>query len=498
MTRFAPLVLISVVATVFAVFPLTDTDIWWHLACAREWVSTWTPVRSPVINVHYFFQKCVYAVYGLGGAPLLVSFKAILWGCVCFLFLRPFAPQTFSQDFKKSEVFGFNTIGLPLILLFVLRYQMEMRPILFSLVFLGIYWNVLPWMFRTGFKNWKVVLSALLVVLIQWLWCKCQGLFILGPIFATVCCIASQVQEYRGENHYAWRIPGYAFVAILFAMPFFHHDGLGLFMYPFGLFDRLVGVSASASSFAREIAENRSPITLLLQKENVLQSALIVVISVCSVVFAVAMLVFRRTFLRNHAQSLSQIVWLLIVAVLALLAERNLMLLLPVALAYVFFFAPEVRFFESWRRTVSAICSIVVALLMGLWCRSLVAYDMTLVSKQRVPIEAAAWMAANPHEGRLFNDDRAGGYLAFANPSELTYLDGRFILKTAEFFDRYLTYAKDPAVFMRDADSLKIGRAIFPLQYYARWGRLLMVLSLQERWRIVYRDPWYVVFDHEL
>ena len=50
------------------------------------------------------------------------------------------------------------------------------------------------------------------------------------------------------------------------------------------------------------------------------------------------------------------------------------------------------------------------------------------------------WMKNNPHSGRLFNDDRAGGYLAFMNPQDSTFIDGRFILKTADFFERYLAF----------------------------------------------------------
>ena len=80
---------ISVAVALFAVFPLTDTDIWWHLACAREWVTTWTPVREPVVNVHEYFQQTVAFVYNLGGAPLLVAVKAVLWGIVFALFLWP-------------------------------------------------------------------------------------------------------------------------------------------------------------------------------------------------------------------------------------------------------------------------------------------------------------------------------------------------------------------------------------------------------------------------
>ena len=76
-------------ASLFAVFPLTDTDIWWHLACARDWVTTWTPVREPVVNVHEYFQQMVAFVYDIGEAPLLVAFKAFLWGLVFLLFLLP-------------------------------------------------------------------------------------------------------------------------------------------------------------------------------------------------------------------------------------------------------------------------------------------------------------------------------------------------------------------------------------------------------------------------
>lgn len=497
MVRIAPLFLISVMAAVFAVFPLTDTDIWWHLACAREWVTTWTPVRSPVVNVHYFFQQAVYFVYNLGGAPLLVLLKATLWGVVFALFLAPFVPRSASVGVREDGRLGLNSLGLPILILFVFRYQMEARPILFSLLFLGVYWNLIPWIFRNGFRQLKVVPAVLALIGLQWLWCKCQGLFVLGPIFATVCLAAHLLE--RGTNCKSyWRIPEYVFVLLLWLMPFFFREGLSLFLYPFGLLDRLMGFTPSAAAFASEIAENRSPITLLLAGENVVQSLLVVFLSVAALIYAVVAFIRRFQFLRNYAQSLVTLVWLVIVAVLALIAERNVLLFLPVLLAYLFFDNREIKWLMAWRRTISAVCAIVVALVLGLWCKSLDAFDASMISKQRVPVDAARWMVMNPHEGRLFNDDRAGGYLAFVNPSESVYLDGRFILKTADFFERYLNYSEKPADFIHDMDSLGVGRAIFPLRFYARWNKVLMVLSLQESWKTVYRDEYFVVLDHEI
>ncbi|WP_254917336.1 hypothetical protein [Fibrobacter sp. UWB4] len=479
------LIIVSVV--LFAVFPLTDTDIWWHLACARKWVTTWTPVREPVVNVHEYFQQVVAIVYDVGGAPLLVVFKAILWGLVFALFLRGVKCRNLMSS------------AIAVVILFIFRYQLEIRPVLFSLLFLGIYWNVLPWLFRSRnemrglcanrvAKPHNVVKTAgaaVLILAIQWLWCRFQGLYILGPLFALLILWAN-----------GWSRRWGAFVVLLFAMPLLHRDGLNLFLYPFGLLDRLLGLSPSAAFFASEIAENRSPITLLKAGENVLQSALMVVFSLAGIVASVRHL--RR----------SESVWLLTTAILALVAERNFVLFLPV------FFAVGVK---CWPRlclckqshdvrpsrlpnrlppaAYRLLPTLLIAFTLGLWAKSLAFYDRSMVAYQRVPVAATQWMLENPHSGRLFNDDRAGGYLAFMNPSDSTFIDGRFILKTAEFFEKYLQYAESPQTFLHDADSLDIDRVVLPLRYYARWDKLLGTLDSSEKWHVAYRDSLFVVMD---
>jgi hypothetical protein len=52
-------------------------------------------------------------------------------------------------------------------------------------------------------------------------------------------------------------------------------------------------------------------------------------------------------------------------------------------------------------------------------------------------------------------------------------------------------------LFLNDADSQNVDRAIFPLRYYARWGKLLQTLEKESRWHIVYRDEFFVVFDKQ-
>lgn len=78
---------VAIFAALFAIFPLTDTDIWWHLACAQKWAVTWTPVRAPIVNVHEYFQQIVAYVYNLGGSKLLIAFKSLLWSSAFAIFL---------------------------------------------------------------------------------------------------------------------------------------------------------------------------------------------------------------------------------------------------------------------------------------------------------------------------------------------------------------------------------------------------------------------------
>lgn len=482
---------IAVFVILFAIFPLTDTDIWWHLACAREWVTTWTPVRTPVVNVHEYFQLAVGFVYGLGGAPLLVAFKAILWGVVFALFLLPENPKCHCEVRRTAAISSCMRRSLvAVVLLFVFRYHFEMRPVLFSLLFLGIYWNVLPRLFANSRLTPVNTLFAVLILAIQWTWCKTQGLYILGPLFAVLVLTAGIWNSRKSGDKFsrkALALRG-AFVVALFAMPFLHREGLALFLYPFGLLDRLLGLSPSAAIFASEIAENRSPFTLLMAGENTLECVLVILLCLAGMGLAIWRLYNNR---RPGVLNVS----LLATAILVLIAERNFVLFLPVLLATLPNFPFHTPHFTSCRLLSTVYFLLPTFFIFGLWVRSLSAYDISMVAYQRVPVDATVWMQNHPHKGKLFNDDRAGGYLALMNPADSIYIDGRFILKTADFFERYLNYAKDPALFMHDADSLGIDRALFPLQYYARWDTLLRALLQDSRWHLAYRDEYFAVFD---
>lgn len=472
-------ILIPVAAALFAIFPLTDTDIWWHIACGRDWVTTWTPVRFPVVNVHEFFQVFVWNLYEIGGTTLLVAVKAVLWAIVFMLF-------TWNGCSRKS-VFGANQWGvlLAVLLLFIFRYQLEFRPIVFSLIFLGVYWNVLPLIFDRAKTLKMKILLAVLILVLQWAWCRFQGLYILGPILAAVFFFDAARKKVIFRKGLVCFI---FWMVLLFALPLFHKDGFNLWIYPFGLLDRLLGLTPSAASFASHVAENRSPFTLALVGENLASSLMMLLVSLSSLVLGLRQCMLKKWNVYG--------IVLCIVSVMALVAERNFILLLPLVVCEL----RKANFLDlkiSPRKT-AVLMALSASFILGLWGRSLRPYDCRMVAEQRVPVAAAAWMKTHPHEGRLFNDDRAGGYISFVLPQDSIFIDGRFILKTSDFFERYLRYSEQPNLFMHDARVYGIDRALFPIRYYSRWDALLKALEASPEWQMAYVDSLYVIFDRIL
>ena len=273
--------LIPFAAALFALFPLTDTDIWWHLACGREWVVTWTPMREGLLNIHAYFQQFVFAIYSLGGAPLLVLIKCVLWFFVFFLFVLP-------STKRKNHLLP---ITLFVLLLFVCRFLLEMRPVVISMICLGVIWKIVPRMHNRR----SFFVGGIVLLLMQWFWCRFQGLFVLGPILCAIIFFTNfkKVQHVRAKL---------LLCLAMLLVPLLHEGGLAFLRYPLELFDRLVGLSSESEIFSSAIAENRSPLTLLLKGENLINSLLMIVCCVESVVLGI------YTALRKKSEDLYNLI----------------------------------------------------------------------------------------------------------------------------------------------------------------------------------------------
>ena len=88
----------SVLSAFFTYFPLTDADIFWHLAAGREMVArkhflyndpfSFTLASARWIDLHWLFQLLVYGSYKLGGYTALLFLKLTVVGFVAVLLWR--------------------------------------------------------------------------------------------------------------------------------------------------------------------------------------------------------------------------------------------------------------------------------------------------------------------------------------------------------------------------------------------------------------------------
>jgi hypothetical protein len=127
------------IAGASATFPLGDTDLWWHLANARETlqhglvradVFSWTAAGAPVATDQWLGDLLLYAGYAIGGwigvTVVRTLAVAVLVGAIAFAAIvrRPLSPA------------AALVIALPAILLS--RYVWIERPELFGAVCLAV------------------------------------------------------------------------------------------------------------------------------------------------------------------------------------------------------------------------------------------------------------------------------------------------------------------------------------------------------------------------
>jgi len=490
-----PKILFALCVAIFAFFPLTDSDIWWHLASARDFLENglasndpfcWTPSKSPWINVHLFFQLAVYGVFDAFGALGLVALKSVLWGIVAFLWLLPIKRKILWVHFAFLISFAF-----------LFRYAFECRPILATMFFLGIFWIILPQLEKRISAKW--ILSAFVLLGVEWIWVRTQGLFPLGfgLAFFAIAFSFSKLSP-------ASKVANGIFFALLLATPLAHDQGKSLWNYPIELLNRLVGGTASSQIFAQQIAENRAPTTLLVLGEN--RSAMIALL--------VGILISAFVILRDrHLAKPFQIAWLVVGIFLAATAERNLTLFFFPFAALVLVHSGALLFVrhqlqkkisiskEKFSAGLKIFTVLLIAFIFGTYIRCVPAYfengSFKAISSERIPVSAVNFMRLNPlpENSKLFNDDRSGGYVEWALPGVKTYADGRFILKDSTFLASYLNFAEEPANFFPFADSLSVNRVLLPIRYIPLWKNLVYALEKNPKWKRVYQDEAYGVWD---
>ena len=228
-------------------FPLKDTDFWWHLREGDSIRRTGTlPVGDtftfgaeghPWIDLHWTFQVLLSLGYELGGVPLLTLAKCAIT-CLSLLLLL-----TARRRDWPVEVMLLAWIPA----LIVLAGRMYVRPETISLLYLSAYLAVL---FRIDERPWL----AFLLPVVQVLWVNVQGLFILGPILLGCALIDAAVRPGAfSKARKGWWRKILAATALV---------GLACFLNPYGIRGALFPLQLASTMadpvFSKSIGELQS------------------------------------------------------------------------------------------------------------------------------------------------------------------------------------------------------------------------------------------------
>lgn len=486
--------------------PISDGDIYWHLAAGRLIVQsgalphvdpfTASAAGRPWIDVHWLFQLGAFALYSLVGFTGLAAAKAaILAGGALLL--------TWAAERSGGPHAGRLCALAVLGGLLLDRHLVPLRPGLLTMLFLAAFLLGLEAIRREPRRaRWPLVLLPL----VELVWCNCQGLAPLGPALvatylasAWLCGHGSRRSSFgpfgpfgpfAREDAAARRPLTILLLACLVACSATPY-GFAAVALPIRLLARIT--PGRGNIFSSAIAENIPPFVLERTAPELVSHFKWVLLSLAGL-FAL---------LRPRLHLAHLLVFFAFLA-LALLANRNLPLFYWMAAPLVAIALAGSQPMGAKRRQVPWLRpggGTLVVLLIGE--AGLAGWLHTLEpgagspTPFHFPVESAHLLVERHVSGPVFAADHHGGYLSFYAPAVHPYLDTRLVLHSAEEYADYLSLFEAPDRFDALAAREGFQAVVLPTVNPDRYLGLIWHLARSSDWSLAYTDGYEVLFLRE-
>jgi hypothetical protein len=315
---------VAVGAFVVSLGPISDGDIYWHLAAGREILHqrallrldpfTLSAAGRPWVDVHWLFQVGAYALYALSGFTGLAIAKAALVAGGATILVRA-AEQSGSA--LARGVCAIAVLGG----LILDRHLVPMRPLIVTLFFLAVFLLALE---RVRTQPARARWAWVVLPLVQIVWCNCQGLAPLGPVLVAMYLVGAWLSTVRtrhwpfaSENASSVR-PLALVLGLCVLASFVTPYGLDAVALPLRLLGRIT--HGQANVFSSAVAENIPPFILARTASELVWHFKWVL-----ALLAVAIALLRPRFHLAHLLAMAAFLGL------ALMANRNLPLFYWVA-----------------------------------------------------------------------------------------------------------------------------------------------------------------------
>ena len=480
-------------------FPLTDTDIWWHLAAAKlMWARkaflrtdpfSLVSLGTPWTDLHWGFQLLAWSIWKSGSAKALVAWKCISLAGAVGLVLWPHWNRRTAFILLPLAAFGCYQI----------RFYVDVRPLALTLVLLAGQYAALMFHFQGRLRRPEWVVLPLQIAL-----ANIQGLFPLGAVLVSGLILgelfSGQVRIGAARNRLL--ILG----GLVWMAGWVNPYGWAGFKLPLELFARITPMPGNI--FSAEIAENRPFLDLARQSPG------------AAIPFACFLLAVILTC--NLSRLRSACGPLLVFAaftILGIMAVRNLPLAFLAGLMaagrnlHDTFGASGADeggmmgisnpmgprgYPMGYRRWGGLAAFLAVVLVYGPELRRAWDYELpgSMETPFRFPTRGADFLAAHPIPGHLFNELRYGGYVEFRLfPEEQAFVDGRMILRSAAFYRDFLAAVDHPEAFGPYREWYGITHALLPISEDRRYLPLAAHLMREDKWDLLQCDGAGVVLS---
>ena len=401
--------IIAIIAGLFVWYPLTDGDIFWHLAAGREMVLSksflfsdpfsYTNPGARWIDLHWLFQLTVFFIYRVLGYQGLLILKSVLFGGSVILMLK-------SVKRQQPSVF---MVLLFLTIVYQFRYLVPMRPILYTLFFIAVFIYILEYVFRTS------TIRALYILLpVQLLWTNSQGLFMLGPVIYT-CYLFGELLNYTlvqsAPSLFIYKPAiqknqNVHFIVILILLPLItilNPYGIQGVSFPFLLFSRID--PSLKNIYSGNIVEN-TPLLMMIGSDY----AMYVYLFFSITIFAIFTSLVASAWIR-----FSHLFCIAAFMLLAYMAQRNIILYLFMLVPFLLWNTSHISSIWSTRlRHIkpagSVLVSVIIVIFIIQHLQLLHSYKNPVAPFSH-PIHTVSYLKEHHIQGNIFNADRYGGYL---------------------------------------------------------------------------------------
>lgn len=382
--RAFDLVTAAAVAVLTSLFPLTSSDLWWHLAAGREiWRRGGIPLTDPFsfasdrgmwLDHGWLFQSIAYPLHFAGGVAALQIAQVLLAFGIAAVILRHLTRAGVARGWALLVITVTMAAAKP---------RLTLRPELVTMFFLVLF---LTWLQRCSSERRVFAIASLALV-----WTNMHPGVMVGGLVLLVWCVGEllRTRDIRGPATLLA-----AFCVPLVITPY----GIKSVLFPFRL-RALVESGGFTNTEWLPATFSRMPLLYLL--------------------IAGGIAITVATWPRADASRLTRLVIAAILACLALRYQRNVGVF---AVALPLLLAPEIASCSRSKPRLATAAAAAVAAYSLFTFQSLGAG----VNRREIAADAIDFVQQAGVRGNMFNQARFGGYLIWRlYPPQKVMLDGR-------------------------------------------------------------------------